>query len=304
MKRAVVRPASATIPSLRRSAIETLRSAGIENAELDARVLLAHVLGKDAAELMASDELVAAEAEARYADAIGRRVAGEPVARIVGVKEFWSRPFAVSPDVLVPRPGTETVVEAALAAKPERDAPLRVLDLGIGSGAILGAILSERPHATGVGVDRSLGALKIARANLDAIGVGERAQLVCGNWGDTLSSQFDLVVANPPYIPTRAIGELPVEVRGFDPAAALDGGADGLAAYRMIVAALPGLLAPRGVAVLELGAGQEEVVAELARRTQLNVNDTARRDLAGVPRALVLTPHEPKKTLGQEREAH
>jgi len=288
MTGAAARLSGATTALSRRRAADILREVGIESADLDARVLLAHVLGMDTAQLLASDEPVTPEIETRYMEAIRRRAAGEPVARIVGNKEFWSRTFAVSSDVLVPRPETETVVEAALSAKPERDAPLRVLDLGVGSGAILGAVLLERPRATGVGVDRSLGALKIARTNLDAIGVGERSRLVCGNWGESLSSPFDLIVANPPYIPTRALEELPIEVRGFDPVTSLDGGADGLAAYRVIVAALPGQLAPGGIAVLELGAGQEQTVAELARRAHMRVDEGARRDLAGVPRALIL----------------
>lgn len=296
---------SPTAVRLRRRAAATLRANGIESAEIDARVLLAHVLGIDALQLLAAeDEPVGRAEQTRYAGLIARRLAGEPVARITGVKEFWSLPFALSPDVLVPRPETETVVEAALSAKPERDAALRVLDLGVGSGALLGAILFERPHALGVGVDRSLGALRTARANLDAIGVAARTHFVCGSWSDPLALRFDLVVANPPYIPTAACDRLPVEVRDHDPIAALDGGVDGLGAYRAIVAALPGLLTTDGVAVLELGDGQERPVAELARHAQLHVNGPARCDLAGRRRALILNAAEPKKTLGRTREAH
>jgi release factor glutamine methyltransferase len=294
-----------TAASLRRMAAEMFRGRGLESAELDARVLLAHVLGVDAARLVAmADEAVGRGEEARYGELVARRLAGEPVARIVGVKEFWSRPFVLSPDVLVPRPETETVVEAALLAKPERDAPLRVLDLGVGSGALLGAVLIERPRAVGVGIDRSRGALATARANLDALGVGLRAHLVCGNWGDALSARFDLVVANPPYIATGELDALPAEVRQYDPLSALDGGEDGLAAYRAIVAALPDLLKSDGAAVLELGAGQEQAVAKLAEDAQLFVNGPARHDLAGQPRVLILNAAEPKKTLGRTREAH
>ncbi|MEX0590718.1 MAG: peptide chain release factor N(5)-glutamine methyltransferase [Xanthobacteraceae bacterium] len=278
-----------SIGALRRRAVDTLRSAGVEGAELDARVLLAHALKIDAAQVLgAPDTQVDAAAQARLADAIARRVAGEPAARILGVKEFWSCAFALSPDVLVPRPETETLVEAALLAKPDRDTELRVLDLGVGSGALLAAILLERPRATGIGVDASSAALEFARMNLDALGLGPRAQFVRGDWGAALFGKFDLVVVNPPYIPSHVIAALPHEVREHDPRLALDGGADGLASYRAIVTSLPRFLAPDGVAVLELGDGQEQAVATLARSAHLVVNGPAQCDLSGKARALVL----------------
>lgn len=294
-----------TAGALYRSGVARLRAAGVDNASLDAGVLLAHTLGLDAAQLIsATDEIVTAEAQARFEEAIVRRAARKPVAHIVGVKEFWSRLFAVSRDVLVPRPETETLVEAALGAKPDRDAALRVLDLGVGSGALLAALLIERPKATGVGVDRCMEALAIARANLDALGIGERAHLVCGDWAGALSGPFDIVVANPPYIATKDMRTLPPEVRDHDPVVALDGGQDGLAAYRAILFGLGRLLAPNGVAVLELGDGQEEAVAELARQAHILVNGSAIRDLAGRPRALILGSGGHKKRLGDRREPH
>lgn len=290
---------------LYRSAVTRLRAAGIDNAPLDARVLLAHALGLDAARLIsASDEVVSAEAQARFNEAIARRAAHEPVAHITGVKEFWSRPFAVSRDVLVPRPESETLIEAALGAKPDREAALRVLDLGVGSGALLAALLAERPNAAGVGVDRSMRALALARFNLDALGVGDRAHLVCGNWTGALSGPFDIIVSNPPYIATKNMATLPPEVRDHDPGAALDGGEDGLSAYRAILSGLGRLFAPDGVAILELGDGQEQAVAELARQAHILVNGSAIRDLAGRPRALVLGSGGHKKTLGDGREPH
>jgi release factor glutamine methyltransferase len=163
-----------------------------------------------------------------------------------------------------------------------------VLDLGTGSGILLAAILLEMRNSTGIGIDRSAGALAIARDNLHALGAGDRARFICGDWANALGSSFDLVVANPPYIRSGDISGLPLEVRGHDPSLALDGGADGLNAYRTIAAQLPRLLAADGVAVLELGFGQESAVARLAYEAGLFVTGPARRDLAGVPRALVL----------------
>jgi release factor glutamine methyltransferase len=266
-----------------------LRSAGIESAELDVRVLLAHAIGWEPARLFAAaHEAVDGTAHSRFSDAIARRAAGEPVARIVGKKEFWSRAFSVSPDVLVPRPETETLVEAALRALPRRDAVLRVLDLGVGSGALLAALLLEFPRAQGVGIDRSLGALKMARVNLGSLGLAERAEFVLGDWASAVGAVFDLIVTNPPYVRTEDVSELSRDVREHDPVIALDGGVDGLSAYRAIVPDLQRLLAPEGVAVVELGAGQEGEVAALARSAHLLVNESACYDLSGHPRALVV----------------
>jgi release factor glutamine methyltransferase len=286
------------VRTLRREATERLRAGGIENAELDARVLVGYALGWESARVLAEPkDAIDPASRSRLNDAVARRLGGEPVARIVGTKEFWSRAFAVSPEVLVPRPETETLVEAAVDALPSKIAPWRVLDLGVGSGALLAAILLELPQARGVGVDRSQGALEVARRNLDALGLGKRAQLIRGDWASALSGPFDLVVANPPYVTTGEISALPREVREHDPVSALDGGPDGLAAYRTIVSELRLLLAPGGVAVLELGVGQEEQVAALARSAHLLVNEPARSDLSGQPRALVIHADGHKKTL-------
>jgi release factor glutamine methyltransferase len=296
----------ATLGSLRRSTAESLRTAGIESAELDARILIAHALGFEMTALLdRPDTKIDAEAEARLQACTRRRLAGEPIARILGIKEFWSRSFALGAGTLVPRPETETLVEVALAALPDRNVSIRLLDLGVGSGVLLAAILIERPRAFGVGVDRSGEALTIARANLENLGVGARAALVRGHWGAALGRTFDLVVANPPYVATAAIATLSPEVRDYDPCFALDGGADGLDAYRAISSDLPRLLAPGGVAILELGDGQEAAVATLARKAGLIVNGAARRDLSGRPRALVLhADGGMKKTLGSAGEPH
>jgi release factor glutamine methyltransferase len=278
-----------TLGALWRRGAAQLCAGGVETPNLDARVLLANVLGIEIAQLIAdSNEPIGEEIEAQFVALIARRAQGEPVARIVGFKEFWGRRFAVSADVLVPRPETETLVEAVLHARPDKNARLHVLDLGTGSGALLAAILLERPAATGIGIDRSEAAVKIARNNLASLGLHERAALLCSDWGRALGARFDVVVANPPYIATAEVDKLPREVRSYDPRDALDNGTDGLRSYRAILADLKRLMAPDGIAVVELGAGQEEAVAKLARDTDIVVHGSARRDLSGHPRALVL----------------
>lgn len=272
-----------------RAAAARLREAGVATPDLDARVLALAAFAVDLATFVARGDVEATEAEVEALQRlVARRLAGEPVSRILGRREFWGLSFDLSPAALTPRPDTETVVEAALAALVDRKRPWRILDLGVGSGCILLALLSELPHAEGVGVDRSIEAARTARRNAERLGFGLRAMTLVGDWGAALGARFDLVVSNPPYIPTDAVARLDVEVRAHDPMAALDGGPDGLDAYRAIVAALPALLAPGAPAVLELGAGQEKAVAALARDRGLGVVEPARRDLAGVGRALVL----------------
>ncbi|MFG1201855.1 peptide chain release factor N(5)-glutamine methyltransferase [Xanthobacter aminoxidans] len=279
--------ADLTIAQLRRLMTARLAAGGVETPELDARLLLAHALGCPPGELLshgaapaAPDMLAATEA------LLARRLAGEPVARIFGHKEFWSLTFRLSPDTLVPRPDTETLVEAALSLFPDRAAPLRILDLGTGTGAILAALLSEWPAATGIAVDRSGNAARTARDNLEANGLEDRASVLVGDWGTALAGGFDLVVSNPPYIAEDEMAGLAVDVRLHDPRLALVAGADGLAAYRIIAADLPRLLKPGGVAVLELGAGQEPAVATLVQAAGLGLLGPAHADLGGIPRAL------------------
>ncbi|PZQ11294.1 MAG: peptide chain release factor N(5)-glutamine methyltransferase [Ancylobacter novellus] len=271
-----------------RAVAARLRAAGCETPELDARTLAAAAFGLDAAGLIASGgDDAGSEARERLEAFAGRRAAGEPVARILGRREFWGLDFALAPETLAPRPDSETVVEAALAAAGERDRALRVLDLGTGTGCLLLAILSERPRAFGVGVDLAPAAAAAARANAEALGLGDRAAFFAGSWGDALGGTFDLVVSNPPYILSADVAGLDVEVRAHDPLLALDGGEDGLDAYRALADALPRLLADDGAAALELGAGQAEEVSAIMAEAGFSASRAA-RDLGGVPRALTV----------------
>ncbi|HTV36784.1 MAG TPA: peptide chain release factor N(5)-glutamine methyltransferase [Xanthobacteraceae bacterium] len=277
-----------TIAETRRALATQFRAAGLDTPELDARVLIGHALGVGHAELAAAPSRILSGDEAKaIAEMAQRRLAREPVARIIGWKEFWSLPLRIDAATLVPRPETETVVEAALAAIDalgRRSRPLRVADLGTGSGAILLALLAELPNAFGVGTDTSVPALSLARANARRLNF-PHAQFVACDLAAALRGNFDLIVSNPPYIASADIAALAPEVRDFDPPRALDGGRDGLDFYRAIAAMAAPLLAPNGAVVVELGAGQAEAVAALFAATGLAVLPP-RTDLNGVPRAL------------------
>lgn len=279
----------ATVAQARRALTEQLRAASIESPELDARILVSHALGLDHAALaIASTEQVSDAAASRIGEFAARRLAGEPVARIVGHKEFWGLPFIVTPAVLVPRPDTETAVELALALL-DREGPrtraLRIADLGTGSGAILLALLNELPNADGTGTDIDPDALAVARANAHALRLGARASFVKCDYGAALTGLFDLIVSNPPYVKSADIAALAREVREHDPRHALDGGADGLAAYRTIAADALRLLAPDGSLVVEIGAEQQKDVEFLLTKSGLAIA-AARHDLSGIARAL------------------
>jgi release factor glutamine methyltransferase len=279
----------ATIAAVRRAIARRFREQALDTPDLDARLILGHVLGLDHAGLMRESERALGPRALAGIEALAvRRLAGEPVARVVGVKEFWSLPFAVTSAVLVPRPETETVVEAALArldAAGRREQPLRIADLGTGSGAILLALLHEMPLARGIGTDCSVAAVETARENARRLGFADRAAFVACDFGAALGGGLDLVVANPPYIVSAEIATLPREVRNFDPLSALDGGADGLAAYRTIVADARRLLASGAYLVLEVGAGQADAVSALAGAAGLTAI-AATADLAGIRRVV------------------
>ena len=267
---------------------QLLRAAALESPRLEARLLLAHVLACRAEDLLRDPRAAVAPALASgFVALVQRRAAHEPLAYLTGEQEFWSLPFGVSPATLIPRADSETLVEAALEAFPERGAPLRVLDLGTGTGCLLLAVLHERPLAFGVGVDRVPAAAALAAGNAQRLGLAGRAHFLVADWAAPVAARFDLVLSNPPYIEAAAIPGLMPEVAGHEPASALDGGQDGLAAYRALCAQLPGLLAPEGLAVLELGLGQAAPVQALARAAGL-VPSGLRQDLGGVPRALML----------------
>ncbi len=260
-----------------------LGAAGIDSAALDARLLVAHAADVTPELLVGWPETALAPDAASRLDAlVARRAAREPVARLIGVREFWSLRFAVSGATLVPRPETETLVEAALAAMP---APARILDLGTGTGCVLLALLSERPAATGLGIDLAPDAVALARVNAERLGLAARATFRRGDWLDGVEGAFDLIVANPPYVASGELAGLMEDVRDHEPALALDGGPDGLAAYRAIAAGLARVLAPDGAALFEVGARQAAAVEDVLAAAGL-VPAGRRRDLAGIERVV------------------
>lgn len=267
---------------------QVLRAAGIEAPRQEARLLLAHAMACREADLLRDPRATVPEAAAKaFGALLRRRAAREPMAHLTGRAGFWTLDLAVSPQTLIPRADSEAVVEAALAAFESPARITRVLDLGTGTGALLLAVLAECPAAFGVGVDLAPGAAALAARNAAANGLAGRAAFLCGDWAEAITGRFDLVLSNPPYVESAAVPGLMPEVARHEPALALDGGADGLDAYRRLVAALPGLLAPGGRAVFEIGAGQREAVEALARAARL-VPLGARRDLGGIERALTL----------------
>lgn len=279
----------ASVSEALRLVAQAFRTASIAEADVDARVLVGYALHLDRAKLVAQSDRILEEREVTVISALAaRRLRHEPVSRILGQKEFWSLPLSVTPDVLVPRPETETVVEGALDFVERsglRMKKLRIIDIGTGSGALMLALLRELPNAIGTGTDVSKAALQVARANAAHCGLERRCSFVACDIASGVQGPFDLVVSNPPYIAHDEIASLAPEVRDYDPTVALDGGDDGLAAYRAIVAEAARLLAPGGRLFVELGAGQESAVRALFTNAGLSVG-AARKDLAGIPRVL------------------
>lgn len=267
---------------------QSLLAAGIDTAERDARLIIRQHTNLDWADLVASpEEKIGHEALKKIEFDFERRLSGMPISRMYGERAFWGLDFKLNTDTLDPRPDTETLVEVAvdrLAANP----PKTILDLGTGTGCILTALLSEWKEARGVGVDRSFGAVALARENAQANGVGERAMFFCGSWAKAINARFDLIVSNPPYISNREIAYLPSEVKNHDPILALDGGEDGYEAYRSIFMKIKELMAPGASGLFEIGYGQEDEVARLAENAGLVVNDV-HPDLAGIPRVVEIS---------------
>jgi release factor glutamine methyltransferase len=279
-----------TVEAARRALAARFKTAATESAELDARILTGHALGLDLTGLIsAAQRQLTRDESARLEAFARRRLAGEPVARILGEKEFWGLPLQLSPATLVPRPDTETVVELALEllrADGDLDRALRIADLGTGSGAILLALLSELPAAQGFGTDISETALHTASANAARAGLSDRATFIACDYASGLIGPFDLIVSNPPYIRTADIDGLAAEVRKHDPLAALDGGADGLDAYRALIPQAARLLAPGGALVVEAGQGQSGPIQALMTNAGLMPAIAPKADLTGIPRAV------------------
>jgi release factor glutamine methyltransferase len=287
-----------TLAEAVRSAQQALNAAGVEDAGRDARLLTAAAAGVSTADIIGRPEqIVSAEAQARLRQMIERRSAREPVSRILGEREFYGRRFALSAATLDPRPDSETLIGAALELATQEgwgEAPIRILDIGTGTGCLLLTLLAELPNATGLGTDLSEEALATARRNAQALGLAERAAFARHNMLDGVAGSFDLVISNPPYIASGDIPVLAPEVREYDPKAALDGGPDGLTFYRRISEGLEGVL--RGWVVLEVGMGQADAVALLLQQAFVKTLRAELRrydDLGGHTRCVALRLQSP-----------
>jgi release factor glutamine methyltransferase len=269
-----------------RQLTQVFAAAGLDAAALDARLILCTALGIDHAALLRDPDQPIGAAAKLIAELARRRSNHEPTSRILGKREFWGLDFAIDPAVLDPRPETEGLVEAVVAAlASRRQAPLRILDLGTGSGAILGALLSHFPNAIGIGVDISEAACQVARRNLEILGLASRARTFCGDWTNALFGAFDVIVSNPPYVASPELESLAPEVCDHDPKLALDGGKDGFAAYRAILSSLARLATPDTFVALELGVGQARGVARMLASAGFAILAT-HRDLAGRDRVV------------------
>lgn len=289
-----------TLSAMLRSAAEDLRKAGVPDAMSDARVLAATALGITREDMLREPHQETDHAElAAFADMIARRCGREPVSRIVGAREFRSLAFRLGPDTLDPRPDSEIIVEAAVAYGERIPAPVRVLDIGTGTGCLLLAVLNELPGAVGIGTDIAEGAVEIAALNADEHNLSGRTTFVRTNWTDGIEDGFDVILSNPPYIETAEIATLAPEVSDYDPVTALDGGPDGLVAYRDLAGRLARSLAPEGVAVIEIGAMQSQAVTQIFALAGFPLVEI-RHDFGGHPRCLVFARSASSKWLTAE----
>lgn len=274
------------LDAARRVLADAFRKAGADSPATDARVLVAHVTGLSVAALLADPDRVLTATEADALDALARRrLAHEPLARLIGTREFHGLTFTLGPATLVPRPETELLVDAVLARVPA-DAACRILDVGTGTGAILLALLARLPAATGIGTDLAVGAAAVAKANAARLGLADRATFLVVDLAPA-GAVFDVIVSNPPYIPTGDLAGLDPAVRDHDPVLALDGGADGLTVYRRIAALAPRLLTPGGLVALEVGIGQAGEVSALLEKAGFRAVEPPIPDLSGIPRVVV-----------------
>lgn len=272
---------------------QALAAAGIASAKTDARCLLGMAVGRDT--ILPHEDIAPMDqaCDDRLAAMVARRLEGEPISRIRGWREFWSLRFAVSPATLDPRPDSETLIDAAVkwaSRNSIKDRALRLLDLGTGSGCLLLALLTELPKAHGVGIDINPDALATARRNAASLGLGDRAVFAEHSFTDDLGTfgDFDVILSNPPYIPTGEIDGLAVDVKSFDPVLALDGGADGMACWTRLLPRLRAVLAVNGMAFVEIGRGQENAVIAAAEKVDLQFSGS-HCDLAGVTRGLAFS---------------
>jgi len=275
----------ATVADCLRKGAASLKNAGIDNAAFEARLLLSETMGVPAPSLIAYPERSVPDPDA-FGRVIERRARREPVAQIVGRREFWGLPFEVTADTLDPRPDSETVVAAVLEAQSNRGRALQILDLGTGTGCLLLSLLSELPGATGLGVDRSRAALTVARRNAERLGLAERARFLESDWTGAVAGQFDVVVANPPYIPSADIEKLQPEVASYEPRRALDGGPDGLEAYRSLLSDIDRVMKPGAIVALEVGDGQAAAVGALLDGRDLEPGEY-QKDLSGRVRCVL-----------------
>lgn len=271
-----------------------LKSAGIELPDLEARILLREFGGVSDVDILTGN--IPEFDQTKMNEAIARRIAGEPMGRILGYREFWGRKFFLSPATLEPRPDTETLIEAvlklpSLSSSPSRKQEgegIRILDLGTGTGCILLTLIHEIPNSTGVGIDLSEEACQTARRNAEVQNISDRVSFIQGNWTDSLNEKFDLIVSNPPYIPSATIENLESNVRDFDPRLALDGGNDGLDPYRNLLGTLKNSLAPGGFVFFEIGIDQVPDIQELADMNGATLHEVY-KDLGGIERVVKIS---------------
>lgn len=286
-------PENLSIDRLLADALPRLKYACIETPRLDAVLLMAQATGLTADRVrMSPDAIVTPEVAAAFEALLLRRLEYEPMSQILGVREFWSLEFRVTRDVLDPRPDSETLVAGALAQITDRNAPLRLVDFGTGSGCLLLSLLHELPNATGLGVDVSAAALAVAQDNARRLGLGNRASFRVGSWGQGLDGAFDLLVGNPPYIESDVVPGLATEVTAYEPHVALDGGKDGLVAYRALIPDLARLAAPDALVALEFGMGQDVAVSRLLADAGFT-GIAVLKDLGGIERVVTGRKSQP-----------